>query len=221
MPVRVDVLGMRFGRLVATECIGPEKASIKWLFLCDCGKQKIATASNVRSGKTQSCGCLHREVSSLQAKISHPLAVAANTTHGHSAIRNTKFRKEYNIWLTMRQRCRNPRTKKFEDYGGRGITVCARWDSFENFIADMGPKTEGLSLDRINNDGNYEPSNCRWATRTEQANNQRYRKDSHWIEFDGERRTITEWAKVRGIKPVTLYARITRYKWPIERALAA
>lgn len=141
--------------------------------------------------------------------------------HGCSPGNGHAGTKEYSVWSTMRQRCMNPRNAKYSEYGARGIKVCERWNDFSKFLADMGAKPAGHSLDRIDNDGDYAPENCRWATAEVQANNQRTRRDAHWLEHEGERRTVAEWARIKGIKPVTLYARINRYRWPVARALGA
>jgi len=126
-------------------------------------------------------------------------------------------RAEYNSWSNMRQRCTNPKTQKYKYYGGRGITVCARWASFAHFLTDMGRKpTPKHSIDRINNDGNYEPSNCRWATHDQQMENTRSDRN-HVITLNGQSLTITEWAATLGIERSVMYRRLKR--WPLERAL--
>lgn len=137
-------------------------------------------------------------------------------THGQSA--KGKRTRAYNTWHGMLQRCRNKNSYMYRHYGGRGISVCQRWLTFSNFFADMGqPPTTQHTLDRINNDGNYEPSNCRWATRKEQSNNTRYNVR---LEFMGKIRTITEWANELGIKQNTINYRLRR-GWTVERALTA
>lgn len=124
---------------------------------------------------------------------------------------------EYTCWGRMRQRCENPKNKSFRDYGGRGISVCARWQSFENFIADMGKRpSKNHSIERINNDGNYEPSNCRWATRAEQAINKR---NNRYLTHNGETRLICEWAEITGIPRKTIITRIDQQNWNIADAL--
>ncbi len=124
-----------------------------------------------------------------------------NATHGLSGT------PEHIVWNGMRQRCLNPGAVGFKSYGARGITICGRWSSFETFLSDMGPRPMGTTLDRIDNDGNYEPSNCRWATRKEQARN---RRSSHIVTIGGSSRTIAEWAEMAGLDQHTIIKRIAR-----------
>lgn len=142
----------------------------------------------------------------------------ANTRHGHA--KRGRISSEYHIWMSMHCRCSNPSDRAYANYGGRGIYVAAAWDSFEQFFADMGARpSQAHSLDRIDNDGPYSPSNCRWATRQEQRANQRPRKDAIWLEHDGERKTLDEWARLAGVRYSTMHARITRYGWDAARAV--
>jgi hypothetical protein len=142
----------------------------------------------------------------------------ANTTRKHGEAWRTSRTCEYSIWQAMVQRCTNPNNKGYLKYGGRGIGVCDRWREYENFLADMGRRpSDSHSLDRINNDKGYEPSNCRWATLIEQANNTRTNKH---LTFRGRTQTVADWAREIGIKQNTLVGRI-RKGWSVEKALTA
>jgi hypothetical protein len=159
-----DVMGQRFGRLVVIGAAPSDsRARARWLCLCDCGTEKTVGVGNLTSGKTQSCGCLMSEVNSKKA-------TQRNLVHGHNLAE--KQSPTWHSWRSMIKRCCSPGHNSFPRYGGRGITICDRWrNSFVEFLADMGERPPGKTLDRINVHGNYEPSNCRWATASEQQNN--------------------------------------------------
>lgn len=147
----LDLTGRRFGRLhviTRADDIGPGNA--RWMCRCDCGNFIVVRSPHLSRGKTKSCGCFREEM---------------HRTHGRSQER------EYRSWCSMKSRCTNPNSPSYRRYGGRGIKVCERWQSFENFYADMGQRPANKSIDRINNDGNYEPGNCRWADRLTQNRN--------------------------------------------------
>jgi hypothetical protein len=162
----IDITGKRFGRWkvlgVFPGHYRPGKA--RWVCRCNCGTLRIVIGTDLRRGKSKSCGCLQRE------KLSR-----RRTTHGHTC--NGKRSHIYQRWQAMLQRCFNPNNAAYSNYGGRGISVCDEWLSFESFFADMGePPAPDLTIDRIDSDGNYEPGNCQWATRAEQTFNRRPRK---------------------------------------------
>ncbi|MBQ5655948.1 MAG: hypothetical protein IIV14_00755 [Bacteroidaceae bacterium] len=199
---RIDLTGQRFGRLVVIEYAGSNNHKrAAWRCLCDCGNQKIVDSGNLRSGNSQSCGCLHNELLSERY-----------TTHGETGSRL------YWIWHGMKARCLNAKDKRYGDYGGRGIKVCDEWLSYEGFRdwAMANGYADNLTIDRLEVNGNYEPSNCRWATDVQQSNNKR---NNRRITFNGKTQTIKQWADELGVKYNTLYFRIARSGWDVEKAL--
>ena len=199
-----NLIGKNFGRLSVIKRMNDDKnRNSRWLCKCDCGKEKIIYGCSLKSGNTKSCGCLHKEKTSI-----------ANTTHGHSKKREES--KTYTAWKSMIKRCTNPKDKYYYCYGGRGITVCKRWRKFVNFLEDMGEAPEGYQIDRIDNNGNYCKSNCRWVTLKEQARNKR---NNHLETYDGKTQCLAVWAEEYQIPYGTLLARINRLGWSIEKAL--
>lgn len=173
MPPLIDLTGQRFGRLVVVARAGSLCGLATWLCCCDCGEKKVVLGQSLRRGESQSCGCLQREIMSKRDRRTHGLTVGGARPP------------EYRSWMAMLSRCRNPNATGFHNYGGRGISVCARWSDGENglsgyecFVSDMGLRPDNsYTLDRYPDpDGNYEPGNCRWATKQEQRLNQRERK---------------------------------------------
>jgi hypothetical protein len=162
----IDLTGQRFSCLTVIKRDGmtPDRKRVLWHCRCDCGIELHVQAGNLKSGNSKSCGCLNRELISRRA-------IERSYKHGHSS--RTETSPEYRSWAAMWGRCRCPNTPYYRLYGGRGVTVCERWTSFENFLADMGLRPTGRSIDRIDPYGNYEPGNCRWATPKEQRANRR------------------------------------------------
>lgn len=200
MPAPLNLQNKRFGKLVGLYAEGRDAhGALRWRFQCDCGETPVVRGSQVKCGYVSSCGCGIRE--------------AARQPRKHGATHTALYRR----WRAMLSRTGNKRNAEYRNYGGRGVAVCDRWLQFDNFASDMGPTfDERLELDRIDVDGDYEPANCRWATRKLQ---QRNKRTNHYIEFDGRRMTLIEWSEESGIKPNTLIYRLRR-GWPLEKALA-
>lgn len=201
-----DLAGRRFGRLTAISFSGVtvnpsgEPRGAAWVCKCDCGVILTVKRNDLMRLHTRSCGCLFADTKHL----------SRNRVHGMTDSRT------HNCWMGIIKRCTDSNQRSWPNYGGRGISVCERWLTFTNFLADMGEPPDGHSIDRINNDGNYEPGNCRWATKSEQSRN---RSDNVWIAFRGENRCLTDWAKEIGVTPSTLWERINLRQWDVERAL--
>lgn len=203
-PVDPKLNGQRFGRLVAGDVI---RRPGKWYIQCkcDCGKEKLVRHDHLKSGRTSSCGCYKIEVTKL-----------SNTRHGDCR-RTEDHAPEFTAWVGMNDRCGNPRNPAFHRYGGRGIQVCEEWkESYPAFLAHVGRKpSPEHSIERINNDGNYEPKNVRWATKVEQCNN---RRTNRFLEFRGKTQTIAQWGREVGISNLTIQARL-KYGWSTEKTL--
>jgi len=192
-----DLTGKRFNRLVAISRAGHKCGRTAWLCKCDCGNEVITTTHSLNSKGTQSCGCYNRDngrKKRIHGKTKDPI---------------------YRIWSGMRGRCKNPTVMGYKNYGGRGIQVCERWDDFQNFFHDMGPTYEkGLSIDRIDNNGNYEPSNCKWSDRFEQSNN---RRNNRVYTIDGTTDTLAVLCRKIGIHHDIVRGRL-RWGWEVEKA---
>jgi hypothetical protein len=201
MPAKIVITGQRFGKLKVTKD-GPVKITRTGRFrtsvcLCDCGNTTVTYNADLRRGHVKSCGCYQREVTRKRS-ISHGLS----GTKTHSA------------WESMLARCKYSNRASFVYYGGRGIRVCERWKKFENFLADMGENPPGLSLDRIDSNGNYSPENCRWATRKEQNRNTR---SNRILTVHGVTGCLIELCEHFGVKYGTTKSRL-RYGWTPDRA---
>lgn len=204
----VDRTGKRFGRLVVVrfagfKCWPSGSRATMWECICDCGKIHI-TQHLVGNRVAKSCGCLRLDNGKRLFK------------HGFWNKTHPSYR-AYRSWRSMMERCQNARGPNYKRYGGRGITVCDRWRDFRNFWEDMGPTWRlGLTIERIDNNGNYEPSNCTWIPNSKQAGN---RTTSRWLTFCGKTQTIAEWARTLGVTWGRIHYRIDTLGWTAERAL--
>ena len=202
-----DLTGMKFGKLTVIEKAGYKNRNSQWLCECECGNTTVVGKGRLTSGTTKSCGCLkHRP--------------AVNRTHGKSKTRL------YYVWRNMMNRCYNDKVSDYYNYGGRGIKMCDEWlgkDGFQNFHDwamangyDPEAKRGVTTLDRIDSDGNYEPSNCRWVDGKAQANNKRC---NHYVHYNGKTMSLKELAESTGINYKTLYNRVHVLNWDIETAV--
>jgi hypothetical protein len=191
-----NLTGCRFGKLVVVAYSKPRHRTSLWECRCDCGENTIAQGCNLVTGNSTNCGCVRQD---------------RLTTHGCSKSA------EYNIWRGIRSRCYNQNEPAYRYYGGRGITVCERWrESFENFLADMSERpTPRHTIDRIDNDGDYDPSNCQWATRKQQQRNRRVNRLLTW---QGETKCVAEWADCLGWPAGLIRGRLNR-GWSVEKTL--
>ena len=197
----INLVGYKFNRLTVLSFSHKNKLNVRfWKCQCICGKIVITRSTCLLRGRTQSCGCLRYE----RVRESHSVPYSTNTP-------------EYQVWLSMKERCNNPKSRSYKSYGARGITVCDRWRySFENFLEDVGKRpSDRHSIDRIDNNGDYEPANCRWATTKEQSNNKR---QTVFITYKGTTKPRSIWAEELNIKPSTLRTRI-KNGWDLDRAM--
>ncbi len=209
--MRIDLTGRIFGKLrVESEGESLSRSNGKrrrrWMCSCECGEMALVIQESLLRGATVSCGCYRKAFQS-----------AGGSRLRHGFARKSKQSRTHGNWVAMRQRCENPTNAVFPRYGGRGIKVCARWQVFENFLADMGEKPKGKTIDRFpNNDGDYEPGNCRWATPGEQARNTRR---NHPLTAFGETLLLVEWAEKVGVPGPVLLKRLNR-GWSPEKTVS-
>jgi hypothetical protein len=206
-----NLLGKRFGRLIPVKYINNDKhGKARWLCLCDCGKQTIVSSNHLVSGRTKSCGCLNIEKIIQRNKL-------LKFKHGHCV--GNKESKIHHTWRSIRDRCNNPNTRNYKDYGGRGIKVCKRWndkkDGFRNFLEDVKTIPKGKEIDRINNNKGYNPKNFRIVTSKENCRNKR---NNHLIPFNNRNLTMVEWSEITGISREVIGWRL-KNGWSVKKAL--
>lgn len=199
----LDITGHKYGKLTVIKFLyrNIKDGYSYWECLCDCGKIKISCLKSLRNGGNKSCGCLYKETFSI--KPSNKKHLSSKTV-------------EYTTWRSMKERCYNPKHKSYKDYGGRGITICNKWlNSFENFFEDMGLRpSKNHSIDRKDNSLGYFKENCYWATKKEQSNNQR---SNLLINYNNKTQTLMEWCKELDLYYNTIWQRIFKSKWSIEK----
>lgn len=211
-----DITGVRFTRLVALHITRKtEHSGNMWLCRCDCGTVKEVVYGKLLSSNTKSCGCLKKKIS-LESGLAlvemHRLE--REERKRLDPLTPEQRRTTYNTWRGMKERCHNPNNNHWHIYGTKGITVCEKWQQFSGFLEDMGPRPKGMSLDRIDGNGNYEPGNCRWATPSQQSRNT---ERNIWLEWQGRRQTFKDWATELGLYERGLAYRIER--WGLEKAM--
>ena len=202
-----DLTGQRFGRLVVLRRIPSDRHHTQWECICDCRKTVVLDRSNFFGKQNVSCGCLRSDICRLQL-----------TVHGLSRDEFGRHTRLFNVWRGMKKRCLLKTDRQFHRYGGRGICICSEWMKFENFYAwamANGYRSE-LSIERKDNNGNYEPNNCTWANDMAQARN---RRNNLVISFQGETKTLVEWGLSTGIPSSTISSRIKKHRWSVEDAL--
>lgn len=204
----IDLTGKKFGNLTVISKVdkpsGLSNTRAQWLCVCSCGTTVRVEGPSLRNGPTKSCGCLRTEMI-RESKITHGQCVKGSRSAA------------YNSWSQMIARCTNHNSTHYRHYGGRGIKVCERWKKFQNFYEDMGDCPKGLSIDRINNDGNYEPDNCRWATIYEQSNNKRTNRLITWKDKNYTAKQLSDFLN---IPYQWFYDRAVRQKTPIDQIIA-
>ena len=196
----IDLTGKKFNKLTVEKRLENAKGGVAvWLCKCDCGNYTTVRGGNLKNGAVKSCGCLTH--------------IPKNKLHG---MKNSRL---YSLWNAMKSRCNNPNIKSYIRYGGRGISVCDEWEksflSFYNWAINNGYK-DNLSIDRIDNNGNYCPENCRWITFEEQCNN---RRTNIVFEYNGEKHNLMQWCKLLNLDYKFIHNRIYKMKWDFEKAI--
>ncbi len=197
----LNLIGKKFNKLTVLERSSIKSRNVVWKCRCDCGNITFVETCNLKANRVKSCGCLKLEK-----------FIERSTKH------NQRHTKLYEVWKSIKQRCLNPNNRSYKNYGLRGISICDEWKNDFNTFYTWSMKNgynSKLSIDRINNNGNYEPSNCRWVDRTTQANNKR---TNHFITYDNKTLTIAQWSQETGISPCAIYCRLQR-GWSPEKTL--
>lgn len=195
MSAPIDMTGQVLGRLTVVRRAGSTKdGKARWDCVCVCGRTLAVEGKSLRTGNTRSCGCLKAEGNAFRHGKCHT--------------------PEWVVWCSMRQRCSDPKTKSYVDYGGRGIRVCRRWSEFLSFFEDMGKRPAGCSIDRIDTNGNYTPKNCRWATRKQQNRNTRRNR---FLVYRAQRRCLSEWCELLALEYGTTLTRLN-LGWSVTKA---
>lgn len=203
--------GLKLGRWTLVSKLPKRKLTEqqRWKCVCECGVEGTVYQGNLISGKSKSCGCLRVEVTSAIGKVT------GKRYEGHGRTHGMRKSAEYRIWTLMKNRTTNVNSENYPNYGGRGITLDPRWESFENFFADMGARpNDSLSLERVDNSLGYSKHNCVWATKTTQARNTRTNRRITW---QGETKCLSEWAEQLGINYKTMHTRLSN-GWSVQRA---
>lgn len=199
-----NITGKKFGRWIVIKPTRPIKRSWSWLCKCECGIIREVAGNSLRLKKSQSCGCLQKEI-------------VSKTRHGHARHIGSGPSPTYRTWQRMRARCNNLNDSNYKHYGGRGIKINKKWNKFEHFLNDMGERPQNMTIDRINNNGNYCKKNCKWSTINEQLRNKR---NTHFVSFNGKTLCVADWEKIIHIPRKKLYYRLNK-GWTIKRAFTS
>lgn len=207
--LQIDVTGQKFDKLTAVKVIGTLRKAKLWLCLCDCGKETTAIVTQLRRGEKTSCGCKKKEPKGPRPDVAQ--------RNKNRAVHAMSGNYTYASWKAMKSRCYDKNDKDYPRWGGRGITVCEAWKtSFVEFYKDMGERPKGHTIDRIDNNGNYEPGNCRWAVQKTQSNNTRA---NYYVDYQGRTQTAKQWAEELGIVEYKTLLYRLRTGWDTHAAM--